>query len=385
MWSRLTQRGLTPWRIGALLVCFALAVILLVTLIADIAPAASPHSLTSLPPPPPPSPNTDITHSPGTILFDSESPAASSLDEENSMAFLILGDWGEPGTNVTTIAARSETENVSFVLTLGDNFYDNGVRSVEDPLWQQTFERVYNDSVFQVPWYICVGNHDVDGLANAQAQIDYSQQSTRWNLPSLYHSTTVTLPDGETTLGIIILDTINLVERQDLEQVRWLQHTLASSSAEFLIVVGHTPIYSVGEHGSSAFLIANVLPLLQQYQVSVYLCGHNHGIQHLTLGGSEHAVESLQVGNTARFTVQGGGEYPPVAAAEDSGLVQVHYYWPHQQSVVTYCTEHIGGEDDGLCNAFAIGRVYRDSLHLTVFNRCISPQFHLSPLTPSLR
>jgi 3',5'-cyclic AMP phosphodiesterase CpdA len=54
------------------------------------------------------------------------------------------------------------------------------------------------------------------------------------------------------------------------------QHNLT-----WLLVAGHYPIFSRGEHGDMSELIGNLLPLLIQYNVSLYLCGHDHISEHL--------------------------------------------------------------------------------------------------------
>lgn len=41
--------------------------------------------------------------------------------------------------------------DVAFVLAVGDNFYDDGVKSVTDHRFQDTFEKVYTAKSLQVP------------------------------------------------------------------------------------------------------------------------------------------------------------------------------------------------------------------------------------------
>ena len=49
----------------------------------------------------------------------------------------------------------------------------------------------------------------------------------------------------------------------------------------WLIVVGHYPIYSSGEHGDISELKEYLLPLLLKYNVHAYFCGHDHISEHL--------------------------------------------------------------------------------------------------------
>lgn len=49
----------------------------------------------------------------------------------------------------------------------------------------------------------------------------------------------------------------------------------------WLIVVGHYPIFSRGEHGDISELKEYLLPLLIKYKVNAYICGHDHISEHL--------------------------------------------------------------------------------------------------------
>jgi tartrate-resistant acid phosphatase type 5 len=47
-------------------------------------------------------------------------------------------------------------------------------------------------------------------------------------------------------------------------QLQWLEQTLAASTADYLWVSGHYPVYSHCEHGPTLTMIAEVLPLLKK-------------------------------------------------------------------------------------------------------------------------
>jgi len=233
--------------------------------------------------------------------------------------FVVIGDWGRQGRpdqkQVADQMARAASESgVKFVISVGDNFYDNGVKSAADPQWQKTFENVYAAAALQVPWYAILGNHDYHG--NCDAQIEYGKTHTRWVMPARYYQQTQKL-DASTAVDFFYIDTTPMVkdyyktehpEHPDLRehvlsqdvpaQLQWLEKALAASQADWKIVVGHHPIYSGGDaHGDQRELIAQVLPLLRKYKVQAYFCGHDHDLQHLkegdvnffvSGGGSEH-------------------------------------------------------------------------------------------------
>jgi len=171
-------------------------------------------------------------------------------------------------------------------------------------------------------WFAILGNHDHYG--NAQAQIDFSKMAIdpRWVMPNYYYTTTREIPVTGQTLQLVAIDTVildeayarsMLLEKIDggvlgaqvlaefdarahvrahaaVEQLDWLEETLAGSTADWLIVMGHYPVYSGGEHGTTISLANEVAPLLEKYNVDAYLCGHDHTQQHIENAGVQYYV-----------------------------------------------------------------------------------------------
>jgi tartrate-resistant acid phosphatase type 5 len=231
----------------------------------------------------------------------SEKPPAPS----GGLEFLVLGDWGRGGGRgqkevAAAMAAWADVRPVRFVVTTGDNFYEDGVASVTDPKWKASFEDVYAARSLQVPWVVSLGNHDYRG--SVEAQIEYSKQSPRWRLPARYYTVTEALPDG-TRLQLFILDTSpfldtyrSIVSRtkvagQDPQVQRaWLEKELAASTAEWKVVVGHHTVYSSGPHGDSPELVRGLVPLFDRYGVALYLNGHDHALQDLVVAGRHYVT-----------------------------------------------------------------------------------------------
>jgi tartrate-resistant acid phosphatase type 5 len=227
--------------------------------------------------------------------------------------FLIFGDWGRQGDRdqvgvAAQMAKAARNIGANFVISVGDNFYDDGVASVSDPHWRTSYEDVYHQAPLQIPWHVIMGNHDYHG--NCEAQLEYHATQPRWNMPARYYAQSHEL-DAGATADFFYIDTTPMIKSyhtnritkrqvatQDVPgQLDWLKAALAASKAEWKIVIGHHPIYSGGLHGDTPELIENVLPLLEQYGVQVYFNGHDHDLQHLTAGavnlfdtgaGSEH-------------------------------------------------------------------------------------------------
>ncbi len=223
--------------------------------------------------------------------------------------FLVFGDWGRQGEQdqvevAQQMAVAAKKINPKFIISVGDNFYENGVKSVDDPHWQKSFEEVYRDPALQLPWYCILGNHDYHSGSDCDAQIAYNKINPRWNMPARYYQQTHQI-DANTTADFFYLDTTpmlhayrndkNSIEnaaKQDVpKQLAWFKAALAASTAQWKIVIAHHPIYSGGGHGDTPELIENILPLLHEHKVQAYFNGHDHDLQHL-MAGEVHLFDS---------------------------------------------------------------------------------------------
>lgn len=194
--------------------------------------------------------------------------------------------------------------------------YSAGVSSTSDPLWQTAFEKVYTEPALQNDWWITVGNHDYGhGFPGIQAQIDYTGLSKRWQFPSNFYAQTFAVDTG-VTAQFVFLDTVNLTSAQQT----WAQAQLKASTADYLWVVGHYPIYSGGSHGN----VMESSPLhswLQAANVTAYLCGHDHDLQHLQSNGIDFFVNGG--GSTER---DDGGDIPQTvfhSGASGTGMAEM--------------------------------------------------------------
>lgn len=223
--------------------------------------------------------------------------------------FIVVGDMGTGRPDQYNVAAamaqRAKSDHVDFILTVGDNFYENGVSSVEDPQWKKKFEDVYADPALQLPIYPSLGNHDHRG--NPKAQVEYSQRNKNWKMPAQYYAFTRTLGDGTAVQFFAIdSDPIQRPLGDSREQLTWLDAELAKSTARWKIVFGHHPLYSNGGgHGDNETMIAKVGPLLVKHHVDVYLCGHDHSLEMLKpIGGVYHVVTGGGGGPDMAYSVE---------------------------------------------------------------------------------
>lgn len=269
---------------------------------------------------------------------------------EKALSFLVVGDWGHNGHfEQRRVADRMDEAAYrlvpAFFVSTGDNFYEDGVASVEDPLWRSCFEEVYEGPLLFKPWYAVLGNHDYVG--SAQAQVDYTRRSQRWQMPARYHAFERELQDGSGERALFVfLDTspfqrpyhaseeYGKVAGQDTTAQReWLEETLASSGARWKVVVGHHPLYSAGlPEGEAGGLRGTLGPIFEQHRVDAYFAGHEHQLQHVKpsgahthffVSGAGAVAEPLGGGaSKARFAEATAG-FMSVSLQGDRMLVQV--------------------------------------------------------------
>src|SRR6185312_16434736 len=139
--------------------------------------------------------------------------------KSGGLNFLVLGDWGRNGEKDQMDVAKqmgitAKAMEAKFVIAAGDNFYEDGVASVDDPQWQSSFEKVYTAPSLHVPWHAILGNHDYHG--NCDAQIDYAKTSKRWHMPARYYQRTETINDTSTA-DFFYLDTTPMSKLDDDE------------------------------------------------------------------------------------------------------------------------------------------------------------------------
>jgi len=248
-------------------------------------------------------------------------PRVAAAARSPSLNFVAVGDWGRGGADkqreVGEQMGRTATVIGSdFVISAGDNFYEDGVTGIADPQWQSSFEQIYAAASLQTPWYAILGNHDYRG--DVAAQIAYSDHSPRWRMPDRWFQRRETLADG-TIADFFYLDTSPFIAKyrgtkvrvddQDTQaQLAWLDDALGRSGARWKIVIGHHPIHTVsGGKRDTKELVRQLKPLLVAHGVHVYVNGHDHNMQSLEVDG-------------VRFITNGAGsKTDPVLQAPQPG------------------------------------------------------------------
>ena len=236
--------------------------------------------------------------------------------------FYLANDLGRNGyydqkTVAETMGKMAEAIDIEFVVAAGDIHHFEGVQSVSDPLWMTNYELIYTHPDLMIPWYPVCGNHEY--RSNTDAVVAYSGISARWEMPSKYY-TFVKDEDG-VTVRVVMLDTTPMIDKYReetdkyadasksdyTEQLEWLDGVLSEAGEDWVLVVGHHPIFAYTDKTESerTNLQQRLDPVLRKYgNVDMYLCGHIHTFQHIRREGCDIDYVVNSSGSLSRDDVQ---------------------------------------------------------------------------------
>ena len=218
---------------------------------------------------------------------------------EKPLNFYLANDLGRNGWYdqkpiAETMGRMAEAIDIEFVVAAGDIHHFEGVQSISDPLWMTNYELIYSHPDLMIDWYPICGNHEY--RSNTDAVVEYSNVSARWTMPAKYY--TFVKEEDDVTVRIVMLDTTPMIDkyREETEkyadasksdwneQIAWLDKVLSEADEDWVIVVGHHPIYAYTDKSDSerTDLQQRLDPVLRKYgNVDMYLCGHIHTFQHI--------------------------------------------------------------------------------------------------------
>ncbi|XP_059655291.1 purple acid phosphatase 8-like [Cornus florida] len=219
---------------------------------------------------------------------------------DGSLSVLVVGDWGRKGThNQSEVALQmgitGEKLETDFIISTGDNFYDDGLIGIDDIQFDESFTNIYTAPSLQKQWYAVLGNHDYRGDVLAQLNPVLNKRDSRW----LCHRSFIV--DAE-IVQFFFVDTTPFSDKYfdtpEEHTYDWrgvlprenylsnllkdLDSALKESSAKWKIVVGHHTIRSGGSHGNTVELVARLLPILEANSVDFYINGHDHCLEHIS-------------------------------------------------------------------------------------------------------
>ncbi|KAF2549855.1 hypothetical protein F2Q68_00036117 [Brassica cretica] len=254
------------------------------------------------------------------IFFNGSLSKLERLDHpvtksDGSLNILVVGDWGRQGGFNQSLVAHQmgivgEQLDIDFVISVGDNFYDDGLKGDTDPAFEASFSHIYTHPSLQKQWYSVLGNHDYRGNVSAQLSHVLTQKDWRW-----FCRRSFVLCSG--MVEFFFVDTNPFVEKyftdpEDhtydwsnvLPRDKYISNLLhdldlemKKSRATWKFVVGHHGIKTAGQHGVTQELVDQLLPILEENKVDLYINGHDHCLQHI---GSDSEIQFLTSGGGSK-------------------------------------------------------------------------------------
>jgi len=229
----------------------------------------------------------------GEIFGKGEFRTAPAPGTYSSFTWAMISDTQRtlgPGHNLKTAEAL-RGKNYTFVANVGD-IVDDGFDQIEYDYYFGVSSIYFNT----IPFVPVIGNHDIRKPSLFQNYFINSADPSKkqffysFNWSSV-HFQVLDFPHGRQS---------ELTESQE----NWMKQDLANAqSLPFRIVMFHCPIVGSAFFGRNEFLINNVLPILQEYNVTAVFHGH------------EHHFERGHFGNLMYMILGGGG------ATQDPGLL----------------------------------------------------------------
>ena len=210
---------------------------------------------------------------------------ASSGFAQDSVMFAVVGDYGTADINEQRVAELIHSWNPQFVITLGDNSYDN--RPIDSNIGQfysryiGDYTGTFGTGADTNRFFPCPGNHDWTDGAGITAYLNY------FNLPGNFITTSNT--SGNERYYDFIRGPIHFFVLSSYSweydgntatsiQAQWLENQMTASTAKWKIVYMHHPPYSSStKSGSQVYMQWNY----EGWGADVVLGGHDHTYERL--------------------------------------------------------------------------------------------------------
>jgi tartrate-resistant acid phosphatase type 5 len=264
-----------------------------------------------------------------------------------SVSFAAIGDWGldaapehEDGPrddwdalvnagHAGALGRLASRRAIDWVVSVGDHFYQYGVRSSADARWRTSFSDLFGRPTLPLRWYAMLGNHDYKAnlppraraAEGVLAQLEHTWSAgnagAQWCLPSANYTLLARARDFD--LALVVFDSQALVRKDPDDaaayddegapgvvpgaeaQLAWLEAELcglrdaarARARPLWLLTAAHHFVVSAGSYIRAGVLQEQVmrervLPLLHRCGVRVHLHGHDHVTQAIELREDAH-------------------------------------------------------------------------------------------------
>jgi acid phosphatase type 7 len=224
--------------------------------------------------------------------------------------FAVLGDFGAGTQQQAAIAYQIYSQKPQFVLTTGDNVYQDGLaseyrRNLFPVYGAEKNEPQKNVALMNnIPFYMVLGNHDVhgdsldkhpDGLAyfyysdlplNAPVTTLACTASGSSKLVNAFKKNTkprfprmANFSFDYGNVHITCLDANYYANPLDQQLVEWMKEDIGRSKADWKLVAFHHPGFNSSQAHYDAQVMRLLSPVFEALKVDLVLTGHVHNYQ----------------------------------------------------------------------------------------------------------
>lgn len=201
--------------------------------------------------------------------------------------------------DVTAIGERIARSEADFVLHVGDVVYPRG----QQQHYAAGFFRPFAEAMRRAPFYVALGNHDVMDDDGRQALANFALP--RGGLTGDERCYSFAYGPVRVIALDLGLETPGVPLPADHPAFAFLRQELPRCDEPWVVVTSHYPILSVSRQKDRADLRQHLLPILEEFGVDLYLCGHDHtyqrfgepgeGLVQVVSGGGGKSLYEVQV------------------------------------------------------------------------------------------
>jgi hypothetical protein len=183
------------------------------------------------------------------------------------VSFAAFGDSGHASADQMSVLDQLATVPFRLMVHTGDIAYETG--SLGD--FESKYFAIYAPLLRSFALHPALGNHDSASVFRGVYDLPLEKPG---NFYSFDHG----------DIHFVALDTNQI----NAAQAAWLEADLAASDREWIVVFGHHPPYSSGDHGSTLAFRTAFGPILERHQVDLVLSGHDHDYERVVPQGGVH-------------------------------------------------------------------------------------------------
>lgn len=208
--------------------------------------------------------------------------AEKDVTNDDPLRVAVVGDFGAFTTDELRIVTQMMWWQPDIILTTGDNAYESGTL---DEYAVNVF-KPYQPLLAEVPMYASMGNHDY-------TTDEGGPMKEVFELPTSSSGTEDYYSFNYDNIHFVAVNS-NLDYSVGSDQYTWLQEDLETADQRWKLIYFHHPVFSSGEHGSTAGMDSILAPLFSANDVDLVLNGHDHdyernskvnGVLYLVTGG----------------------------------------------------------------------------------------------------